>query len=69
MKDEAKQQVRKIALNLAENVGEQAVEAVFEIIEVVINDSDNKIDDVALAFIPKVKEKVLELVSKINKED
>lgn len=69
MKEEAKKEVRAIALDLAETVGEHAVEAVFKIVEVVINDTDNKIDDVALQFMPKIKEKVLELVQKINKED
>ena len=68
MKEDAKQEIKAISLEWTEKVIGQAIEFVFKAIEVVIKDSDNKLDDALLAVLPKLKEKVLTFVDRIDKK-
>ena len=66
MKDETKQELKELGLDGLENVTRDAVDVVFKALEVVIKDSENKIDDMVLPALPVLKEKLLLLVDKID---
>jgi hypothetical protein len=51
---------------VAEEAAKQVAEAVFEWLEESIIASENKYDDVAIAFIPMIKEHALKEIEKIN---
>lgn len=69
MEEVTKQEIKEIALELAERVSADVVEDVFKIIELIIKDSENLFDDMLLPAIPLVKAKVLEFVDKIDGKD
>ena len=64
MKDETKQELKELGLDGLENVTKDAVDLVFKALEVIIKDSENKIDDIILPTLPILKEKLLLLVDK-----
>lgn len=66
MKDETKQELKELGLEGLEDVTRDAVDVVFKALEIVIKDSDNKIDDMILPALPVLKEKLLLLVDKID---
>ena len=66
MKDETKQELKELGLDGLENVTKDAVDLVFKALEVIIKDSENKIDDMILPTLPILKEKLLLLVDKID---
>lgn len=66
MKDETKQELKELGLDGLENVTRDAVDLVFKALEVIIKDSENKIDDMILPALPVLKEKLLLLVDKID---
>ena len=66
MEEITKQEIKEIALGLAERVSAEAVEDVFKIIELIIKDSENLFDDMLLPALPVIKAKVLEFVDKID---
>lgn len=66
MKDETKQELKELGLDGLENVTRDAVDLVFKALEVIIKDSENKIDDMILPTLPILKEKLLLLVDKID---
>lgn len=66
MKDETKQELKELGLDGLENVTKDAVDLVFKALEVIIKDSENKIDDIILPTLPILKEKLLLLVDKID---
>ena len=66
MKDETKQELKNLGLEKLELVSKEAVDAIFKAIELVVADTENKIDDMVLPVLPFIKAKVLELVEKIN---
>ena len=55
-------------LKQAEILTEDAVNAVFDILNVYIQETDNKIDDAIVPFLPMAKSFVLGLVEKIDGE-
>ena len=66
MKEETKKALKEVGLESLENVTKEAVEDVFKCLEIIIKDSDNKIDDMILPVLPVLKEKLLILVNKID---
>ena len=66
MKEETKKALKEVGLESLENVTREAVEDVFKCLEIIIKDSDNKIDDMILPALPVLKEKLLILVDKID---
>lgn len=64
MNEETKQELKV----LAENLSEDAVNAVFAITESFVKNSPNKIDDAVIPFLPMAKSFVLGLVEKIDGE-
>lgn len=66
MKEETKKALKEVGLESLENVTKEAVEDVFKCLEIIIKDSDNKIDDMILPALPVLKEKLLILVDKID---
>ena len=66
MKDETKQELKELGVDGWENVTKDAVDLVFKALEVIIKDSENKIDDMILPTLPILKEKLLLLVDKID---
>lgn len=67
--DETKEKLKAIGLKYAETISAEAVEALFEIINVLIADSDTKIDDMFLPAIESLKPIILEFVDMIDKEE
>lgn len=63
-KEEAIKELRK----LGELVSRNAVETVFKITESAVKDSENKFDDLVIAFLPKLKETVLMYIDKISED-
>ena len=68
MKEETKKALKEVGLESLENVTKEAVEDVFKCLEIIIKDSDNKIDDMILPALPVLKEKLLILVDKIDEQ-
>lgn len=66
MSDELKDGIKAELLALGEETAAAAVEHAFNIIELVIKDTDNKFDDLLLPIMPKLKEVVLSYVDKID---
>ena len=66
MKEETKKALKEVGLESLENVTKEAVEDVFKWFEIIIKDSDNKIDDMILPALPILKEKLLILIDKID---
>lgn len=67
--DETKEKLKEIGLKYAETISAEVVEALFEIINVLIKDSDTKIDDMFLPAIESLKPIILEFVDMIDKEE
>ncbi len=59
-------EVRQHLLELAEDVTEDCVNKVFEIVEIYIKTSKNKLGKMVLPFLSNVKEFVLTYVNKID---
>lgn len=66
--EDAKAKIRKELLKTGEIVSKDAAEMIFSLIEIVIKDTENKIDDVVLTFMPKIKEYVMNLLDGISEE-
>ena len=66
MKEETKQRLKDLGLEYAEILTETTIDALFEIIEILVQDSDNKIDDMILPALPTLKSKLLELAENID---
>ena len=66
--DQAKAKIRKELLKTGEIVSKDAAEMIFSLIEIVVKDTENKIDDVVLTFMPKIKEYVMNLLDGISEE-
>ena len=66
--DDAQAKIRKELLKTGEIVSKDAVDMVFTLIEIVVKDTDNKIDDVVLTFLPKIKDYVNQLLDGISDE-
>ena len=66
MKEETKQRLKDLGLEYAEILTETTIDALFEIIEILVQDSDNKIDDMILPALPTLKLKLLELAENID---
>ena len=63
MKEETKERLKDLGLEYAEILTETTIDALFEIIEILVQDSDNKIDDMILPALPTLK---LELAENID---
>lgn len=66
MKEETKERLKDLGLEYAEILTETTIDALFEIIEILVQDSDNKIDDMILPALPTLKLKLLELAENID---
>lgn len=66
MKEETKEKLKQLGLEYAEILTETTVNALFEIIDVLVQDSENKLDDMILPALPTLKSKLLELVENID---
>lgn len=66
MKEETKEKLKQLGLEYAEILTETTVDALFEIIDVLVQDSENKLDDMILPALPTLKSKLLELVENID---
>lgn len=69
IKEETKEKLKEIGLKYAETLSAEAVEALFEIIHVLIQDSETKVDDMFLPAIDSLKPIILEFVDLIDKEE
>lgn len=67
MKEETKKQLLELGLTELEFLTKEGVEALFKALELIVKDTENKVDDMVLPALPFLKEKLLELVSKIKK--
>ena len=68
MKQEKLDQLKGLGLQGLEDVSKTTVETIFKVIELIVQDTDNKIDDMVLPLLPFMKEKVLFIVDKIHEE-
>lgn len=62
-------QLKKLGLQGLENISKNTVETLFAVIEIIVKDSENKIDDAILPLLPFIKEKIIQIVNKIDKEN
>jgi len=69
LKSEMLDILKSKGLDVAEDALAQVVEGCFDMAEVLIKKSENKFDDMALVVLPKLKQVVLDLVDKLDKED
>lgn len=69
MKEETKAKLKELGLEGLEELAEGTIEKVFKAIEVIVTDSDNKLDDMILPALPVIKAKLLELAEKIDAEE
>ena len=65
---ELNEEVKAELMKQAENLSEDAVNAVFAIMTKYIETTENKIDDAVLPFLPMAKGFVLKFVEKIDGE-
>ena len=63
------EEFKKEGIELLEENAMKAFEIVFNVAEKVIVESENKLDDVALPFLPKVESLLKGYADKINKQD
>lgn len=63
------EEFKKEGIELLEENAMKAIEIVFNVAEKVIVESENKLDDVALPFLPKVESLLKGYADKINKQD
>lgn len=68
MSEDAKAKIKARLLKTGEIVSKDAADMIFDLIEIVIKDSENKIDDMVLTFMPKIKEYVMQLLDGISEE-
>lgn len=66
MKDETKQKLKELGLEGLELIAEDMIDKLFQAIELIVKDSENKIDDMILPTLPMIKEKVKDLINKID---
>lgn len=69
---EAKAELKKVlkekGLDLSEETLVFVMEKMFDFVEVLIKNTENKFDDMALTFIPMLKVELVKLIDKIDKE-
>ena len=70
LSNEAKEKIKVELLKTGEAVSKEAAELIFTLIEIIVKDTENKIDDLVLTFLPTIKEYVMQLLDDIseNKE-
>lgn len=70
LSNEAKEKIKVELLKTGEAVSKKAAELIFTLIEIIVKDTENKIDDLVLTFLPTIKEYVMQLLDDIseNKE-
>lgn len=68
MSEELKPKITAKLLKLAENVSKDTVDVLFEIADIVVDDTENKIDDMVKPFLPKIKEAILVYIEKISQD-
>ena len=66
MNEETKQALKTLGLEKLETLTKESVDAIFKAIELIVVDSENKIDDMILPVLPFIKSRILDLVEKIN---
>lgn len=66
MEQHTKEQLKELGLEELEKISKEGVEALFVALEIIVKDSQNKIDDMVLPALPLLKQKLLELVDKIH---
>ena len=69
MKEETKQQLIELGFETLEGLAEDAIHKLFTAIELIVKDSDNKIDDMILTVLPKIKSILLNWADSIDKTD
>lgn len=65
---EALESLKRELLKCGEISARTAVDTVFNLVETVVKDTENKFDDVVLVAVPKIKEAVLQLIDKISED-
>ena len=68
LSDEAKEKIKAELLKTGEAISREAIDLTFNIIEIVIKDTENKFDDTVLPFLPSLKDFVLSYIDKISEE-
>lgn len=66
MKEDTKQKLKQEGLKYAETLTTESVECIFNLINIIIEDSENKIDDMFLSILSTLKSIVLQYVDKID---
>ncbi len=66
MQEETKQKLKQEGLKYAENLTTESVECVFNLLDIIIKDSENKIDDMFLGVLEPLKTILLQYVDKID---
>lgn len=61
-------ELKDLGLQGLEDISKQSVNLIFKAIEVIIKNSENKIDDAFLPFLMLIKEKILILVDQIKQD-
>ena len=68
MDENTKNKLKKEGLEYAEKITKESVECIFNLIEIIIKDSQNKIDDLFLGILNPLKALVIEYVDNIDGE-
>lgn len=64
--EDAKAQIKAELLKCGEEVAKDAVDTIFDLIEIVVKDTDNKIDDTVLLALPAIRKYVDKLLDGIS---
>lgn len=65
---EALEQLKRELLKCGELEARTAIDTIFNLIEIIVKDTENKFDDVILLATPRIKECVLQLIDKISED-
>ena len=68
MSEELQPQITAKLLKLAETVSKESVDVLFEIADIVVKDTENKIDDMIVPVLPILKKAILNYIDKISDE-
>lgn len=66
MEDNTKQKLKQEGLKYAETLTAESVDCIFNLLEIIIKDSENKIDDMLLSVLEPLKAIILQYVDKID---
>ena len=66
MEENTKQKLKQEGLKYSETLTAESVDCIFNLLEIIIKDSENKIDDMLLSVLEPLKAIILQYVDKID---